>query len=67
MTKKERQHIEKLIAQYLEWQKQTEKEAAAETDPQEREELWLQARLNDTSANTLFNLLIDLDEMKKVV
>ena len=66
MTKKEKAHIQAIIAQYSKWAAEEAAEARRAADYQEKEEHYLQERLNETAANTLARLLDELEEMKNI-
>ena len=63
MTKEERSLINQKIDQFRTWAKEEEEAAKIENDQAEKEEKYLQSRLSDCAANTLYNLIIDLDEI----
>lgn len=62
MTKKEIRYIQKRITQYYGWAKEEEKEARNSQDKQEREEHYLQYKLNCTAAEALDHILTELLE-----
>lgn len=61
MTARERKYIEAQIAQFESWCKKEEAAARRSDDQEEKDEHYYQARLNDCAANTLWNLLNDLE------
>ena len=63
MKKKELQFIQQKIDQYLNWSKEEEKEARTAETTEEKDYHLFQARLNDSAANALENLLIDLENL----
>jgi len=62
MTRKERVFIEAKIDAYRRWAAEEAEKALRETDKDIKDELWLQARLNESAADTLALLLDELDE-----
>lgn len=61
MTRKEKAFIQEKAARFEMWAKQEEDEARLSSDREERDEHYYQAALNRTSADTLMNLLADLE------
>lgn len=61
MTVRERKYIEARIAQFESWCKKEEAESRRSDDQEEKDEHHYQARLHDCAANTLWNLLNDLE------
>jgi len=62
MTKKEIAYIKKHTARFLKWEEEERKEAHQAETTEEREDHLLQARLCECAANTLLNLLVDLND-----
>lgn len=62
MTKKERAYIENKAAQFRKWAKEEAEAARKASDTEEKEELYLQSRLNDASAESLEHILIELEQ-----
>ena len=62
MTRKEKSFIEDMILRYKAWA-ESERRLVLTCDPSDRDEHDLLARLNDTSASVLSNLLIDLSDL----
>ena len=60
MTKKEIAYIEAKAAQYKAWAEEELKEMRRSTDPEEKKEHELQARLNSAAGNTLQLILTEL-------
>ena len=61
MTVRERKYIETRIVQVERGCKKEEAEARRSDDQEEKDEHYYQARLHDCAANTLWNLLNDLE------
>lgn len=61
MTVRERKYIETRIVQFERWCKNEQEEARQSDDQEEKDEHYYQARLHDCAANTLWNLLNDLE------
>lgn len=64
MTKKEKAYIEARIAQYRKWAKEEHARAKREEIAEDREEAYLQWRLNESAADTLGLILGELEELK---
>ena len=65
MNKKEMVYIIKRADQFSKWAEEQRKEAAQAKTPEDREYIRLQARLNECAANTLSNLLTELNTKAK--
>lgn len=63
MTKKEKSFIRAAIEQYRKWAAEEESNAKGEIDPGDKESHYLQARLNESAADTLDLLLSRLEEI----
>lgn len=62
MTKKERNLIENKIKQFRKWAEEEEREYKKAQTREEKNDHFEQMRLNDTAANTLENLLSNLED-----
>lgn len=61
MTARERKYIEAKAEQFERWSKKEIAKARQSDDHEEKDEHYYQARLHDCAANTLWNLLNDLE------
>ena len=61
MTVRERKYIETRIVQFERWCKNEQAREPESEHQEEKDEHYYQARLHDCAANTLWNLLNDLE------
>ena len=61
MTARERKYIEVQIEQFERWSKKEDAKARQSNDQEDKAEHYYQARLHNCAANTLWNLLNDLE------
>ena len=61
MTKKERAYIEKKAEQYRKWAKEEAEAAKRTSDNEEKEERYLQSRINDAAGEALEHILTEIE------
>lgn len=65
MTKREKAYIKSRVNQYRRWAAEAAAEARREPRKEFRDELYFQARLNESAADTVALLLDNLEEMSR--